>query len=248
MGIFTELSILYSKYRPSKCKHIVISIIVSHLHLISDGTPQTFRLENQHPQGRYHAHYLSMYTQTLSRLSKPLKRLISGPSWFSYTSNMTSLYVFLLQTLSINAYGCSRIMRPWRWLNVQLMLGNTTSSKTLLFGLLMSKCGFSQTWRCSWLEQFSRYYKALTFYLQEQPTLLTDLLTVLIPRIEHARVVRMFRQIDHVPLIRAYLIAVQHVSRFGLVVFFIRELITRVAEHWDREWCVQRPPHRRRRL
>ncbi|KAF8998593.1 clathrin heavy chain 1 [Cyathus striatus] len=32
------------------------------------------------------------------------------------------------------------------------------------------------------------YYKALTFYLQEQPTLLTDLLTVLIPRIDHSRV------------------------------------------------------------
>ena len=57
----------------------------------------------------------------------------------------------------------------------------------------------------------SSYYKALTFYLQEQPTLLTDLLTVLIPRIDHARVVRMFRQIDHIPLIRSYLMAVQHV-------------------------------------
>lgn len=58
------------------------------------------------------------------------------------------------------------------------------------------------------------YYKALTFYLQEQPTLLTDLLSVLIPRIDHARVVRMFRQIDHIPLIRSYLIAVQHVSGY----------------------------------
>jgi clathrin heavy chain len=57
----------------------------------------------------------------------------------------------------------------------------------------------------------SSYYKALTFYLQEQPTLLTDLLTVLIPRIDHSRVVRVFRQIDHIPLIRSYLIAVQHV-------------------------------------
>lgn len=59
---------------------------------------------------------------------------------------------------------------------------------------------------------YNRYYKALTFYLQEQPNLLTDLLTVLIPRIDHSRVVRMFRQIDHIPLIRSYLIAVQHVS------------------------------------
>ncbi|KAI0675438.1 clathrin heavy chain [Trametes maxima] len=56
------------------------------------------------------------------------------------------------------------------------------------------------------------YYKALTFYLQEQPTLLTDLLSVLIPRIDHGRVVRMFQQIDHIPLIRSYLIAVQHLN------------------------------------
>jgi len=56
------------------------------------------------------------------------------------------------------------------------------------------------------------YYKALTFYLQEQPTLLTDLLSVMIPRIDHARVVRMFRQMDHIPLIRSYLIAVQHLN------------------------------------
>ncbi len=55
-------------------------------------------------------------------------------------------------------------------------------------------------------------YKSLSFYLQEQPTLLTDLLTVLIPRIDHSRVVRMFRQVDHIPLIRSYLIAVQHVG------------------------------------
>ncbi|KAJ3982556.1 hypothetical protein F5890DRAFT_1529120 [Lentinula detonsa] len=56
------------------------------------------------------------------------------------------------------------------------------------------------------------YYKALSFYLQEQPTLLTDLLTVLIPRIDHTRVVSMFRKMDHIPLIRSYLIAVQHLN------------------------------------
>jgi len=37
-------------------------------------------------------------------------------------------------------------------------------------------------------------------------------LTVLIPRIDHSRVVRTFRQIDHIPLIRSYLIAVQHLN------------------------------------
>ncbi|KAJ7074901.1 hypothetical protein B0H15DRAFT_868488 [Mycena belliarum] len=56
------------------------------------------------------------------------------------------------------------------------------------------------------------YYRALSFYLEEQPTLLTDLLTVLIPRINHPRVVRMFRKQDHLPLIRNYLIAVQNLN------------------------------------
>ncbi|KAK0446711.1 hypothetical protein EV421DRAFT_1790875 [Armillaria borealis] len=56
------------------------------------------------------------------------------------------------------------------------------------------------------------YYKALDFYLTEQPTLLTDLLSVLIPRIDHSRVVRKFRGIDHIPLIRQYLIAVQNLN------------------------------------
>lgn len=46
--------------------------------------------------------------------------------------------------------------------------------------------------------------------------LLTDLLTVLIPRIDHSRVVRTFQQSDHIPLIQPYLIAVQHVSMGSL--------------------------------
>ncbi|KIY69192.1 clathrin heavy chain 1, partial [Cylindrobasidium torrendii FP15055 ss-10] len=56
------------------------------------------------------------------------------------------------------------------------------------------------------------YYKSIQFYLQHQPTLLTDLLSVMIPRIDHSRVVRMFRDFDHIPLIRSYLIAVQHLN------------------------------------
>jgi clathrin heavy chain len=47
------------------------------------------------------------------------------------------------------------------------------------------------------------------FYWQEQPTLLNDLLTVLIPQIDRSRVVRTFCQTDHIPLIRTYFIAVQ---------------------------------------
>jgi len=53
--------------------------------------------------------------------------------------------------------------------------------------------------------------QALSFYLQQQPTLITDLLTVLALRIDHTRVVKMFssEDNDNVPLIKSYLIAVQ---------------------------------------
>ncbi|ORY82573.1 putative clathrin heavy chain [Protomyces lactucae-debilis] len=53
------------------------------------------------------------------------------------------------------------------------------------------------------------YYKAVNFYLQEQPMLLTDLLQTLTPRIDHTRVVRLFEKSDNIPLIKTYLVAVQ---------------------------------------
>lgn len=60
----------------------------------------------------------------------------------------------------------------------------------------------------------SSYYKVLSFYLEEQPLLLTDLLTVLSPRIDHSRVVHMFNASgnDNLPLIKPYLVAVQHLN------------------------------------
>ncbi|KAF2720329.1 clathrin heavy chain [Polychaeton citri CBS 116435] len=53
------------------------------------------------------------------------------------------------------------------------------------------------------------YYRALNFYLQEQPSLLTDLLQVLTPRIDVSRVVRMFEKSDNIPLIKPFLLNVQ---------------------------------------
>lgn len=53
------------------------------------------------------------------------------------------------------------------------------------------------------------YYKALNFYLQEQPTLLTDLLQALTPRIDVNRVVRIFEKSDNIPLIKPFLLNVQ---------------------------------------
>jgi len=53
------------------------------------------------------------------------------------------------------------------------------------------------------------YYRALNFYLQEQPPLITDLLQALTPRIDVNRVVRMFEKSDNIPLIKPFLLNVQ---------------------------------------
>lgn len=53
------------------------------------------------------------------------------------------------------------------------------------------------------------YYRALNFYLEQQPTLLTDLLQSLTPRIDVNRVVKIFDKSDNVPLIKPFLLAVQ---------------------------------------
>lgn len=56
------------------------------------------------------------------------------------------------------------------------------------------------------------YYKALRFYLDEHPMLLNDLLTAMMPRVDHTRVVQMFQKSDNLPLIKPYLVAAQSVN------------------------------------
>lgn len=53
------------------------------------------------------------------------------------------------------------------------------------------------------------YYRALSHYLEQQPSLLTDLLQALTPRIDVNRVVRMFEKSDNIPLIKPFLLNVQ---------------------------------------
>ncbi|KAK4216982.1 putative clathrin heavy chain [Rhypophila decipiens] len=53
------------------------------------------------------------------------------------------------------------------------------------------------------------YYKAINFYLEQHPSLLTDLLQALTPRIDVNRVVRLFAKSDNLPLIKPFLLNVQ---------------------------------------
>lgn len=55
------------------------------------------------------------------------------------------------------------------------------------------------------------FYKALKFYLAEQPLLLNDILVVMTPRIDHTRVVQIFQKSNNLPIVKPYLISVQKV-------------------------------------
>lgn len=53
------------------------------------------------------------------------------------------------------------------------------------------------------------YYKSLSFYREQQPSLLTDLLQALTPRIDVNRVVKLFQKSDDLPMIKPFLLNVQ---------------------------------------
>jgi len=53
------------------------------------------------------------------------------------------------------------------------------------------------------------FYKAIDFYLAQQPMMLNDLLSIMSQRIDHVRVVLQLRKTGHVPLVKPYLLATQ---------------------------------------
>ncbi|KAG9018769.1 hypothetical protein FRB90_009773 [Tulasnella sp. 427] len=144
MGIFTELSILYSKYRPEK--------LMEHLKLF------------------------------VSRVNIP--KVIRATEKAHLWSELVFLYVKYDEFDNAALAMMERAADAWDHNQFKEVIVKAANVEI--------------------------YYKALSFYLQEQPLLLTDLLTVLTPRIDHTRVVKMFLRDDNVPLVRPYLVAVQH--------------------------------------
>ena len=53
------------------------------------------------------------------------------------------------------------------------------------------------------------YYRAIKFYVEQHPSLLTDLLAALTPRVDVNRVVKIFQKNDDLPLIKKFLLNVQ---------------------------------------
>jgi len=53
------------------------------------------------------------------------------------------------------------------------------------------------------------YYRSLQFYLDNKPLLINDLLSVLVPRLDHTRTVKFFEKSKNLPLVKPYLKLVQ---------------------------------------
>ncbi|KAL3681952.1 hypothetical protein R1sor_024908 [Riccia sorocarpa] len=62
---------------------------------------------------------------------------------------------------------------------------------------------------CVKIANVELYYKAVYFYLQEHPEVINDLLNVLAPRVDHARVVDIMRKAGQLPLVKPYMVTVQ---------------------------------------
>ncbi|KAJ2895341.1 uncharacterized protein MKZ38_006691 [Zalerion maritima] len=74
------------------------------------------------------------------------------------------------------------------------------------------------------------YYRAINFYMEQHPSLLTDLLSSLTPRIDVNRVVKMFQKSDNVPLIKPFLLNVQTQNK-RTVNDAINELLIEEEDH-----------------
>ena len=74
------------------------------------------------------------------------------------------------------------------------------------------------------------YYKAVKFYIYEHPSLVNDLLTVLTPRVDHARIVSTARKQGMLWLVKPYLVSVQK-SNIVEVNEALNELLVEEEDH-----------------
>jgi len=81
------------------------------------------------------------------------------------------------------------------------------------------------------------YYRAVTFYRDEHPGLLVDLLAALTPRIDVNRVVGIFQKSDDIPLIKSWLMNVQHQNKRA-VNAAVHDLLIEEEDHKTLRDCV----------
>ncbi|RDA91082.1 hypothetical protein CP533_2985 [Ophiocordyceps camponoti-saundersi (nom. inval.)] len=74
------------------------------------------------------------------------------------------------------------------------------------------------------------YYRGIRFYVEQHPSLLTDLLAALTPRIDVNRVVKMFQKNDSLPLIKPFLLNVQSQNK-RIVNEAVNDLLIEEEDH-----------------
>jgi clathrin heavy chain len=74
-------------------------------------------------------------------------------------------------------------------------------------------------------------YRGISFYLEEHPDLLNDLLKVVEARVDHSRVVEIMRRAGQLPLVKEYLLGVQK-NNLGAVNEAVNELLIE-EEDWN---------------
>jgi clathrin heavy chain len=143
MGIFTELGVLYSKYRDSK--------LMEHIKLF------------------------------WSRLNirKMLKACEESAQWEEVT------FLYLHYDEFDNA--------------VLAMIAHPTEA--------FEHVKFKDT--VAKVQNTEIFYKAIDFYLAQQPMMLNDLLSIMTQRVDHVRVIQQLRKAQHIPLVKPYLLATQ---------------------------------------
>jgi len=82
------------------------------------------------------------------------------------------------------------------------------------------------------------YYRAISFYLEEQPMQLTSLLNTVMSKVDHARVVQQVKKAGHLPLIATYLKAAQQ-HNIAAVNEAINELFVEGEQHEELRQSIE---------
>jgi clathrin heavy chain len=82
------------------------------------------------------------------------------------------------------------------------------------------------------------YYRAISFYLDEQPMLVCSLLNTITPKVDHARVVQQIRKAGHLPLVLPYLKQVQPLN-IAVVNEGINDLYVEGEQHEDLRHSIE---------
>lgn len=213
MGMFTELAILYSKFKPQKMREhlelfwsrvnipkvkllgIMLYLLCIHSYTIKRRMNSKLQIPkwivlHKGLRHRCVCIIIMQLSLCLFRSWGQQNRLICG---LSLSSFMTSMRNMIMPS------------SPW-WTTLQ-MPGRRASSKTLL----LRYCGWyaflqQPFWisppslvlillLCFQVANVELYYKAIQFYLEFKPLLLNDLLIVLSPRLDHTRAVNFFSKV-----------------------------------------------------